>query len=274
MPELPEVETIVTGLRELIVDHIIQLVIVREKNIIAYPSVDEFITELSERKIVAVDRRGKYILIRIEGQKTLVVHLRMTGRLLVKPTAIDYDRHTHVIFRLNNEIDLRFHNVRKFGRMYLVDTDDYSPARGLATLGPEPLSEEFTLEWFKEKISKRKSNIKSLLLKQTFLAGLGNIYVDEVLFEAGISPERKSDSLSLSEVKKIYYAIRTILKRGVEAGGTSFSDYLNAKGEKGNFQNELRVYQQEDKECPKCGNKIIKKKIAGRGTHFCPTCQK
>ncbi|MFP4661439.1 MAG: bifunctional DNA-formamidopyrimidine glycosylase/DNA-(apurinic or apyrimidinic site) lyase [Halanaerobiales bacterium] len=275
MPELPEVETIVTGLRELIVGHTIREVIVREKNIIAYPSADKFKDDLTDKKILAVDRRGKYILLRVEDHKTLVVHLRMTGRLLVKPTTIKYNKHTHVIFKLNNDIDLRFHNVRKFGRMYLVDTtESYGPAGGLATLGPEPLSDEFTLDKFKDRIEKRKSNIKALLLNQKFLAGLGNIYVDEALFEAGVSPERRSDSLSESEKEEIYYAIRSVLKRGVEAGGTSFSDYLDARGGKGNFQKQLRVYQQEDKKCPVCGNIIIKKKIAGRGTHYCPTCQK
>ena len=274
MPELPEVETVVIGLRELIVGCTIQEVIVREGNLIAFPSVEEFKDSLYKKSIETVDRRGKYILIRIKGQKTLVVHLRMTGRLLVKPGELDYDKHTHIIFKLDNKLDLRFHNVRKFGRMYLVDSDNYKPAGGLANLGPEPLSEEFTLEVFKDHINKRSANIKSLLLNQSFIAGLGNIYADESLFRSGISPQRKSDSLSDKEKEKLYHAIRSILQSSVRAGGTSFSDYLNAKGEKGKFQYQLQVYQQEDKECSNCGHTIIKERIAGRGTRYCPVCQK
>ncbi len=274
MPELPEVETIVIGLRELIIGHTINDVIIKEKNIIAFPSPKEFQKELLKKSITAIDRRGKYILIRIEGNKTLVIHLRMTGRLLVKPRGLSYDKHTHIIFKFDDEMDLRFHNVRKFGRMYLVDSGDYGPAGGLDKLGPEPLSEEFTLEVFMEIINTRKTNIKSLLLNQSFLAGLGNIYVDEALFRAFISPRRKADNLSDQEKQRLYQAIRSVLKSGVESGGTTFSDYLNAKGEKGNFQKQLKVYQQEDKECPNCGHRIIKEKIAGRGTHYCPDCQK
>ncbi len=274
MPELPEVETIVVGLRELITGHTINEILIRENNIIAFPSPVEFKEELLKKTITGVDRRGKYILIRIEGNKTLVVHLRMTGKLLVKPRKFSFDKHTHIIFQIDNEMDLRFHNVRKFGRMYLVDSGDYEPAGGLDKLGPEPLSEEFTLALFMKKINTRKTNIKSLLLNQSFLAGLGNIYVDEALFRAFISPKRKADSLSVREKQNLYKAIRSVLQSGVESGGTTFSDYLNVKGEKGNFQKQLKVYQQEDKECPNCGHRIVKEKIAGRGTHYCPNCQR
>lgn len=274
MPELPEVETIVTGLRELVVGHIINKVIIREEKIIAFPEVKEFEKELYEKDIISVDRRGKYILLRIEGNKTLVVHLRMTGRLLVKPQKLEYDKHTHVIFKLNNDFDLRFHNVRKFGRMYLVDSGDYGPAGGLATLGPEPLSDAFTLEEFKKQLKNRRTNIKSLLLNQKFLAGLGNIYTDEALFRAKISPYRTADTLTENEKMDLYTAIRSVLKSGVDSGGTSFSDYLNIKGEKGNFQNKLKVYQREGKKCSICGHEIKKDKVAGRGTHYCSTCQK
>ncbi|MFW6022898.1 MAG: bifunctional DNA-formamidopyrimidine glycosylase/DNA-(apurinic or apyrimidinic site) lyase [Halanaerobiaceae bacterium] len=274
MPELPEVETIVSGLSLLIKGSTIEDIIIREKNLIAFPSVEEFKDGLKNKSIIAITRRGKYILIRIEGHKTLVVHLRMTGRLLVKSREVEYDKHTHIIFQLNNELDLRFHNVRKFGRMYLVDSGDYTPAGGLANLGPEPLSEKFTLEVFRESISRRSTNIKSLLLNQSFLAGLGNIYTDEALFMAKILPERKADTLTDGEIENLYNAIRYVLKQGVKLGGTSFSDYLNAFGEKGKFQYELKVYQQEGSECTICGSKIIKKRIAGRGTHYCPVCQK
>lgn len=274
MPELPEVETIVIGLRELITGYTIENIIVREANLIAFPGVEDFKNELWEKTIKAVERRGKYILIELNGNKTLVIHLRMTGRLLVKSRELEYDKHTHIIFQLDRDLDLRFHNLRKFGRLYLIDNDDYGFAGGLADLGPEPLSTEFTLDKFMDAISKRKANIKSLLLKQNFIAGLGNIYTDEALFLAHISPERSSNSLSEKEIADLYSSIRKVLKRGIELKGTSFSDYRNAKGEKGSFQKELKVYQQEGKGCINCGHMILKKKIAGRGTHYCPNCQK
>ncbi|MFW6264542.1 MAG: bifunctional DNA-formamidopyrimidine glycosylase/DNA-(apurinic or apyrimidinic site) lyase [Bacillota bacterium] len=274
MPELPEVETIVRGLRGLIKNTIIIDVIVREPRIIAFPELDLFEEMLKDREIIDVQRRGKYILIELESNKTMVIHLRMTGRLLVKEKETDYDKHSHVIFQLDNNYDLRFHNVRKFGRIYLIDSDNYEEAGGLVNLGPDPLEKNFTSDYFRESIKKRKTNIKSLLLNQSFIAGLGNIYVDESLFLAGILPSRKADSLSDSEIEKLYYSIKKVLKKAIKAGGTSFSDYRNAQNKKGYFQNELNVYQRDGKECYNCGGKIEKSKVAGRGTHYCPVCQK
>lgn len=274
MPELPEVETIVRGLRGIIVGHTIKKVIVREDRLVAYPEVKDFKEILQDKVIEGIDRRGKYILIRLTGDKTLVTHLRMTGRLLVLDRKVDYDKHTHIIFQLDKDLDLRFHNLRKFGRMYLVESDDYRPVGGLTNLGPEPLSAEFTLEKFSEELRRRKANIKSLLLNQSFIAGLGNIYTDEALFIAHLSPERRSSSLNEEEIGNLYNSIRLVLKKAIAAGGTSFSDYRDARGEKGKFLEELKVYKREGNKCLRCGDKIIKKKIAGRGTHYCPSCQK
>ncbi|MFW5988239.1 MAG: bifunctional DNA-formamidopyrimidine glycosylase/DNA-(apurinic or apyrimidinic site) lyase [bacterium] len=274
MPELPEVETIVNGLRELIKNKIILDVTIREPNIIAFPDADLFEEEIRDREIIQLRRRGKYILIELEGQKTMVIHLRMTGRLLVKPGELEYDKHSHLIFHLDNNFDLRFHNVRKFGRVYLIDNNDYLKAGGLAKLGPEPLSEEFTLKRFKELLNNRSTNIKALILNQNFLAGLGNIYADEALYKAGILPFRKVNTLKDAEIEKLYQAIKMVLKDAIKAGGTSFSDYRNAQDKKGYFQNELKVYQRAGESCPVCGSKIEKTKVAGRGTHFCPVCQK
>lgn len=274
MPELPEVETIVRGLRKLITGRTIEEVIVREEKLIAFPSVKEFKDGLRQKIIKEVGRRGKYILLKVDKNKTLLIHLRMTGRLLVKPRGIEYDKHTHIIFELDNNLDLRFHNLRKFGRMHLVENNNFEVVGGFNKLGPEPLSNSFTYELFKEMIIRRKANIKSLLLDQSFLAGMGNIYVDEALFNAHISPERSSNTLEEKEIKALYKSIRKVLKEGIESGGTSFSDYRNAEDKKGSYQYHLNVYQQEGKECINCGAEIIKKKIAGRGTHFCPQCQK
>lgn len=273
MPELPEVETIVRGLRELITDRIIEEVIVREERLLAFPAVEEFKKGLKKKIIKGVERRGKYILLKIDETKTLIIHLRMTGRLLLKPREMEYEKHEHIIFELDNSLDLRFHNLRKFGRMYLVE-NNYEAVGGFNKLGPEPLADDFTYELFREMISNRKSNIKTLLLDQSFLAGLGNIYTDEALFHAHISPERSSNSLEEKEIRALYNSIRKVLQEGIESGGTSFSDYRNVDDKKGNYQNHLCVYQKEGKECINCGAEIIKTKITGRGTHYCPQCQK
>lgn len=273
MPELPEVETIVKGLKALISGSKIVKVKVKEPRLIAFPGAADFIDGLTDREILTVRRRGKYILFDLVGDKTMVVHLRMTGRLLVKPRAAVYDKHTYIIFELDNSDDLRFNNSRKFGRLYLIDRCNEQPAGGLVSLGPEPLAEDFSEDIFSERLSSRKGNIKALLLNQNFIAGLGNIYTDEALFRAGISPFRDAASLSQPEISKLYQGIRLVLQEGIKAGGTSFSDYRNALGEKGLFQNQLSVYQQTGLACLNCGQEIRKVKLAGRGTHYCPSCQ-
>ncbi|MFW6035862.1 MAG: bifunctional DNA-formamidopyrimidine glycosylase/DNA-(apurinic or apyrimidinic site) lyase [Halothermotrichaceae bacterium] len=274
MPELPEVETIVIGLKNMVVNNIIKDVIIKETGLIAFPDPDTFKKALKGKKIRAIKRRGKYIIFNISDQKNLIIHLRMTGRLLVKPSNLEYNKHTHIIFKLDDAMDLRFNNVRKFGRLYLVEKGEYKEAGGLADLGPEPLAQKFTFKKFKELFINRSKNIKALLLDQTFLAGLGNIYTDEALFSAGINPMRTADSLNNNEKKKLYKAIKKVLKIGIKYGGTSFSDYVNASGEKGEFQDKLKVYQKEGHRCPECGSEIVKTRIAGRGTHYCPQCQK
>lgn len=274
MPELPEVETIVRELRQHLAGEIIADIVVEDERLVGYPEeTGEFIRGISGREIEDVRRRGKYILIMLSGEKTLVIHLRMTGKLLLKKAGAAIDKHTHVIFHLKDDGELHFNNLRKFGRVYLVASDDYAPVGGLACLGPEPLSEDFTLEKFREMLEGRRAVIKSLLLKQSFLAGLGNIYTDEALFLAGIHPARKADQLTGGEIEKLYTAIKEVLTRGIKYRGTSFSDYVNTMGGEGDFQHRLQVYQRVGEECFRCGGEIEKEKIAGRGTHFCPHCQ-
>ncbi|MGM0548164.1 MAG: DNA-formamidopyrimidine glycosylase [Bacillota bacterium] len=276
MPELPEVETVVKGLGPLIRNRKVIEVEIREKNMIAYPknNIKAFKKDLLGAKIEKVKRRGKYIIIELNNYKNLVIHLRMTGKLLVKEVKDFRDKHTHVIFSLDDGQEIRFNNIRKFGRVYLIDRDQPEQAGGLATLGPEPLSDNLSLEDFKELFKNRRALMKSLLLNQKFIAGIGNIYADEILFRAAILPDRTADQLSESEKEAIYYNMREILQKGIIYGGTSFSDYVNAFGEKGSFQEELRVHQREEKKCYQCGTKIKKIKISGRSTYFCPQCQK
>lgn len=276
MPELPEVETVVKGLRPLITDRIVTAVEIREENMIAYPEADiqAFKDSLIGSKIDAINRRGKYIIIELNTDKNMVIHLRMTGKLLVKEVKEFRDKHTHVIFSLNDGQEIRFNNIRKFGRVYLIDKNHPEQAGGLSDLGPEPLSEDLTLTDFKKLFKNRRALMKSLLLNQHFVAGIGNIYADEILFLSGVRPDRTADTLTEDEKEKIYHNMRHILKKGIIYGGTSFSDYVNAFGEKGSFQEELKVHQREGEECYSCGTKINKIKVSGRSTYFCPKCQK
>ncbi len=275
MPELPEVETVVNGLRPVVVERKIIDIEVREKNLIGFPKADvkKFKDELLNSKITGMDRRGKYIIINLDIKKDMIIHLRMTGKLLVKEVKSFRDKHTHVIFVLDDGQEIRFNNVRKFGRIYLIDPEQPEQAGGYAELGPEPLDENLSVEDFKKLFNNRRGIIKSLLMNQKFVAGIGNIYADEILFLSGIKPNRTADTLTGKEKEKIYENMRDILAKGIKYGGTTFSDYVNAFGEKGSFQVELRVYQREDEKCYECGTNIKKTKIGGRSTYYCPKCQ-
>lgn len=276
MPELPEVETVVKGLRPLVENKVIVEVEIREKNMIGYPknNIQKFKKELLNSKIEKVKRRGKYIIFELNNNKNMIIHLRMTGKLLVKEVKEFRDKHTHVIFTLADGQEIRFNNIRKFGRVYLIDKDKPEQAGSLAKLGPEPLSDKLTVSDFKKLFDGRRAIIKSLLLNQHFIAGIGNIYADEILFRAGIKPNRTADTLTEKEKEKIYYNMREILQKGIIYGGTSFSDYVNAFGEKGSFQEKLRVHQRQGEKCLNCESEITKTKISGRSTYFCSQCQK
>lgn len=276
MPELPEVETVVSGLRPVLKGRKIIDIDVKEKNLIGYPKaeVKKFKEQLLNSKITGMGRRGKYIIINLDIKKELIIHLRMTGKLLVKEVKSFRDIHTHVIFVLDDGQEIRFNNIRKFGRIYLIDPNHPEQAGGYAELGPEPLSQDFSVEDFKKLFNNRRAIIKSLLMNQKFIAGIGNIYADEILFLSGIKPDRTADTLNDKEKERLYYNMREILAKGIKYGGTTFSDYVNAFGEKGTFQMELRVYQREDEKCYECGAPIKKTKIGGRSTYFCPKCQK
>lgn len=274
MPELPEVENVVLGLKNLIKNYIITSVRIKEPALIAYPELKKFKKQIKNRKISDITRRGKYILIHLVEDKIMVIHLRMTGKLLVKSSNEPLKKHTHVIFQLDHNTDLRFNNVRKFGRIYLIDADNYEAAGGLSELGPEPLASDFNFKDFQKLFEGRTAVIKSLLLNQKFIAGLGNIYTDEVLYRSGIHPKLPANKLTEKDMKKLYKNIRKILKLGIKYNGTTFSDYVNAFGEKGSFQEKLQVYQKEGQKCKKCGEIIVKNKVAGRSTYYCPNCQK
>ena len=261
MPELPEVETVVRSVAAHLAG----------RRILESRFTSKFVTpgsrarlaqRLAGRRIESVKRRGKFIVIALD-QGTLTVHLGMTGKLLTQGEA---GEHTHGVFTLDDGM-LLYHDPRQFGR---IEWSAGEPPR-VARLGPEPL--EISLEDFRARL-KRKTRIKALLLNQTFLAGLGNIYADESLFAAGIHPLAIAARLSPDRAEKLYQAIRGVLTHAIRLGGSSISDYVNAQGERGWFQMEHKVYGREGEPCATCGRPIRKILVAQRGTHYCPHCQK
>ena len=273
MPELPEVETVRKGLEQLVVGKTIAEVNVFWGKIIEQPEVDVFRHQLIGETITGVQRRGKFLIFKLTHWD-LISHLRMEGKYEFHQQSDPLAKHTHVTFSFTDGSQLRYLDVRKFGRMTLVAKDQSANYRGILQLGPEPVVTDFHLIDFQAGLKKHHKAIKPLLLDQKLVTGLGNIYVDEALWEAEIHPEQPADTLSEKEVKKLYSAIIDVLARAVEAGGTTIRTYLNALGEAGKFQLSLNVYGQTGNPCPRCGTPIQKIKVAQRGTHFCPNCQR
>lgn len=273
MPELPEVETVRKGLISLVKGKTIAKVDVYWPRIIEMPEVETFQQQMIGETIEDVERRGKYLIFQLSHYE-MVSHLRMEGKYEYFSEAKPLDKHSHVRFIFTDGSELVYHDVRKFGRIALLKKGGAKQYKGLLQLGPEPTDEEFSLADFKEQLKKSSTMIKPLLLNQKVVAGLGNIYVDEVLWLAKIHPEQPANSLSPQAVKKLREAIIEVIAKAKEAGGTTIRTYLNALGEAGHFQQELHVYGQTGKPCPRCGTAIIKIKVAQRGTHLCPHCQK
>ncbi len=205
----------------------------------------------------------------------MLVHLRMTGKLLLEEQNTKPARHTHVRMELDNGYDLDFNDVRRFGRIKIFLPGEEILDHGYATLGPEPLGDEFTTDYFIQTCKRLKnSTIKGLLLNQTAIAGIGNIYADESLFRSGIRPDTKAGNISKKRLALLWQKIREVIAEAIGHRGTSFRDYVDGLGKKGNFQIQLAVYQRTGQPCPRCGNPIKRIKVAGRSTHYCPQCQK
>lgn len=272
MPELPEVETVRKGLEKLVVGKTIKEVTVLWPRIIETPEVDVFAQQLIGQTIENMERRGKFLIFKLTNYD-LISHLRMEGKYETHDPQNDRNKHTHVIFTFTDETELRYLDVRKFGRMTLVEKNQAGLYKGILALGPEPVPSQFKLSEFRTGLKKHHKAIKPLLLDQRLVTGLGNIYVDEALWEAKIHPEQPADTLKAKEIERLYHAIIDVLGRAVEAGGTTIRSYLNALGEAGTFQISLNVYGQTEKPCSRCGTPIKKIKVAQRGTHFCPKCQ-
>ncbi len=272
MPELPEVETIARGLKKALVGKKIKDVKVIFPEIIKEESKD-FRRHIAGTKILKVRRRGKFILIDLSKGKTIVIHLGMTGSCLFMKRSSPLNKHDHLTVTLcRSRKELRYNDQRKFGRIKSFSTSNEGSISDLRTLGPEPL--DMSSSDFVNLFNKRKGRIKPALLNQHIIAGLGNIYADESLFEARIHPLQRIDKTSSQKLRILRQAIQKILKRAIRAGGSSIENYCNINGEIGSFQLQHRVYGREGLLCKRCKAKIKRIKISQRSSYFCPKCQK
>jgi len=273
MPELPEVETVRQTLKNVIVGKKIKQVLVFYDKMILNETPEVFSAKLLGKTILDISRYGKYLLFRF-SDLSLVSHLRMEGKYFIKPIELPKEKHEHVIFEFEDRSSLRYHDTRKFGTMELVLTANEAFAKGLDRIGPEPFEKDFTASYLKLKLSKSIRPIKTALLDQTVVAGLGNIYVDEVLFLSRIFPGTSCNQITIHEYKKIVDNARLVLNHAVELGGTTIRSYTSSLGVTGRFQNELFVHTRQGEPCKICKTTIIKTKVGGRGTYYCPKCQK
>ena len=290
MPELPEVETIVRELNREVLARTFLDVWTDFKEMIKKPkSFDEFRKEIKGKKILNIRRRGKNILFDLSGNKVLLVHQKLTGHLLLGKWHLEKGRwiseipgplsddpmnkFLHLIFWLDDKRQLALSDLRKFAKVELINKEELE--KELKSLGPEPLEKDFGFEKFKEQISKKKrGKIKQILMEQEVIAGIGNIYSDEILWQAKVHPFKDISKLKEEELKEIFSAMREILKKAIAARGESISDFRRITGEKGGFDPLRKVYRREGEKCPRCGTIIKRIKIGGRSAHFCPKCQK
>ncbi|MEC1472156.1 DNA-formamidopyrimidine glycosylase [Bacillus haynesii] len=274
MPELPEVETVRRTLAGLVRGKTIDAVEVRWTKIIKRPAEpEEFARLLAGQTIQSIGRRGKFLLFHLDDC-VMVSHLRMEGKYGLHQNDEPLDKHVHVIFRFTDGSELRYRDVRKFGTMHLFKPGEELTELPLRQLGPEPFSSEFTAGYLRERLKKTNRSVKTALLDQRTVVGLGNIYVDEALFRAGIHPETTANKLTKKQTVLLHEEIIQTLKEAVEAGGSTVRSYINSQGEIGMFQLKLFVYGRKDEPCKKCGSPIEKTVVGGRGTHFCIKCQK
>jgi formamidopyrimidine-DNA glycosylase len=275
MPELPEVETIANGLNKRVAGDRVDSVWVGSKPEPLKSSAAEISRALEGAQVVRVRRVGKHIVFDLDsgkndsgknpGSRQWIVHLGMTGRMLVTAPETEVPKHTHLVARLASGRELRFVDPRRFGRLEVRDTSFSGPGAEPLQIGPEEFAQLF---------HRSKAPVKAALLNQKLLHGVGNIYADEALFRARIRPRRRANTLKRDELRKLHSAIQKVLQAAIAAGGSSISDYVDADGEAGFFQIQHRAYGREGKPCMTCKTPIKKIVVAGRGTHYCPTCQK
>jgi formamidopyrimidine-DNA glycosylase len=270
MPELPEVETTVNELKPQVTGQRISSVEVPAPKTIETPAAEEFIKGLTGRRIEKLSRRGKHLIFTLDNHQVLIVHLRMTGSLLIKNASDPPEKFVRVILKFENGSALHFRDVRRFGRMWLVNAED----EVVGELGPEPLSDEFTPAILASILKGRQTPVKGLLLDQTLIAGIGNMYADEALHHARLHPLRPAGSLTRKEIGALHEAIQHVLRQGIRNHGASTDTYFRPSGSKGAAHLEFQVAHRKGQECPACKGTIERITVQQRGTFYCPRCQK
>jgi len=273
LPELPEVETVKETLKNLIINKTIRDIDVFYDGIIKDISVEEFKKYLIDKTFTNIKRQGKYLIF-ILDDIALISHLRMEGKYFIKSTLEDRSKHEHIIFYFTDGSTLRYHDTRKFGTMDIRNIEDIYDTAPINKLGPEPFDKKLTVSYLSAKLKNKSIPIKSALLDQTIITGLGNIYVDEVLYRCKLNPITKSNTLKKADLSNIIKYSSIVLDKAIKLGGTTIRSYTSSLGVTGRFQNELNVHTLENEPCKVCKTPIVKTKVNGRGTYFCPKCQK
>ena len=267
MPELPEVETIRSQLAPRLAGRTLVRVEILDPRLTRPIDLFEVAEELEGDSIVAVERRGKYLVVRLESGLALLVHLRMTGSFGFEPTS-----HERAVLELDDGTRLAYRDVRRFGTWLVLEDVELEPYLA-GKNGPEPLGARFTTEWLAARLAARRAPVKAVLLDQRVVAGLGNIYADEALWRARVNPLRPAESLDPDEVRRVHRAIRAALRAGIKRQGSTLSDYRTPEGSRGEMQEEFRAYGRDGLPCRRCGTTISKTRVGGRGTWYCPRCQ-
>jgi formamidopyrimidine-DNA glycosylase len=273
MPELPEVEIIRRQLHGELKGTVITRCEVLLPRLVTHPSPRTYERALEDSSILGVNRRGKYLLIELDSHLELIIHLGMTGSLTLVSGGGERPRHTHLVFHLADARDLLYVDPRTFGETALVPSGDHRFLRGLHTMGPEPMEADFTCDMLAGALV-GSARVKSALLDQSRVAGIGNIYADEMLHRAGIHPCRRLDDITSPEISLLHACMREVLDQAISRGGSSISDYVDLEGERGTYQSMHRVYRREGEACPACGEPIRRTRVAGRSSYYCPHCQR
>jgi len=271
MPELPEVETVKETLKlKLLNKKIIDVDIIYPK-IIEYPDIDTFKNQIKNETIIDIKRRGKWLMFELNNYY-LLSHLRMEGKYNIK-TNEPLNKHEHVLFKFD-DFNLRYQDTRKFGKMYLYKKDEAFNKHPLNELGKEPWDETLNVTYLEEKYKTRKKTVKEVLLDQTIITGIGNIYADEILFLSKLNPYKKVNELNKTDLENIIKYTKETLEKAIKEGGTTIRTYTSSEGVHGRFQQHLLVHNKENEKCTICDSIIVKTRIGGRGTYYCPNCQK
>lgn len=273
MPEMPEVEIIRRYLDKILTGRKIMEISLLLPRQVKWPDPEKYCAMAIGRSIRGVNRRGKYLLLALDNANELVFHLRMTGRLVYAPDGAIHDSYARLVFRLDGGSALIYGDTRTLGALYALAPGERWRIPGLDEMGPEPLAAEFSPAYLQQAVKGHKTIIKSFLLNQKYIGGIGNIYADEALFLAKIHPLRQAGSLSSEECRALHQAINTVIQAGIRDGGTTFRDYQNGEGKQGHHQEHLFVYNRRGEPCRSCGTPIVKITAGGRGTHYCPACQ-